>query len=443
MAATAGPKPVGPRLEPRLPLGLQRVDDPCLVAAVENHGNSERTALAVLPCFGMYTRLTGRALNGSVLLLHPVGQLCLGLRGEHHLAIHARRQTTSVALRHPPHAHQRVGARTEHQLLQTADPCEVPRLRRREDPLPQPPYVLLDRPPVNWRPSRGSRPLVRSPRRWSWRPTCPSVPGLRSSSSLTGSPDRVSTLSRPGTRPVSGRLCGTAGWRSQPSLSRFPVAFRLPAFRFSVIRFPPRGWALLTVGLPDQTSPDLDGVTTFRTHELRPGWVPPVPRGRRCSSRLSGLPSRRLPLPSGQSLHPATSIPSAELTVTRHQRRFKFFTRPVFPSPVAPGWNGRPWAFPRASNPAERADDARQAEARPRARARDYAFDLSVEPPINAFTPMRATSRRTRPVSPRRAMRMDRPATSASPGCFRTRPTIEPRPHAERHSQVGCCGVTG
>ena len=29
MAAAAGPKPVGPRLEPGLPLGLQRVDDPC------------------------------------------------------------------------------------------------------------------------------------------------------------------------------------------------------------------------------------------------------------------------------------------------------------------------------------------------------------------------------------------------------------------------------
>jgi hypothetical protein len=28
----------------------------------------------------------------------------------------------------------------------------------------------------------------------------------------------------------------------------------------------------------------------------------------------------------------------------RHQRGFTRFTRPVFPSPVAPGWNGRPWA---------------------------------------------------------------------------------------------------
>ena len=40
VAATAGPKPVGPRLEPRLPLGLQRVDDPCLVAPVERSRES-------------------------------------------------------------------------------------------------------------------------------------------------------------------------------------------------------------------------------------------------------------------------------------------------------------------------------------------------------------------------------------------------------------------
>ena len=75
--------------------------------------------------------------------------------------------------------------------------------------------------------------------------------------------------------------------------------------RFSVILFPPGSWALLTVGLPDPSGPDPDGVTTFRTHELRPGWAPSVPRGRRCSSRPGRLPGRRLPLRSGQSLHPA------------------------------------------------------------------------------------------------------------------------------------------
>jgi hypothetical protein len=35
-------------------------------------------------------------------------------------------------------------------------------------------------------------------------------------------------------------------------LSRFPVAFRPPAFASRVIHCPPGGWAFLTVGLPDQ-----------------------------------------------------------------------------------------------------------------------------------------------------------------------------------------------
>ena len=32
--------------------------------------------------------------------------------------------------------------------------------------------------------------------------------------------------------------------------------------------------------------------------------------------------------------------------MTSHQRGFKQFTRPVFPSPVAPGWNEEPLGFP-------------------------------------------------------------------------------------------------
>jgi len=37
VAATARPEPVGPGLEPCLPLGFQRVDDPGLKAPVDNH----------------------------------------------------------------------------------------------------------------------------------------------------------------------------------------------------------------------------------------------------------------------------------------------------------------------------------------------------------------------------------------------------------------------
>ena len=50
----------------------------------------------------------------------------------------------------------------------------------------------------------------------------------------------------------------------------------------------------------------------------------------------------------------------------RHQQGFTRFTRPVFPSPVAPGWNGRPWTHPPSFEPRQLiADDARQGGDRP------------------------------------------------------------------------------
>ena len=52
--------------------------------------------------------------------------------------------------------------------------------------------------------------------------------------------------------------------------------------------------------------------------------------------------------------------------MTRHQRSFTQFTHPAFPSRVAPGWNGSPRAFPRASHPADQEpDDARRGGDRP------------------------------------------------------------------------------
>ena len=49
----------------------------------------------------------------------------------------------------------------------------------------------------------------------------------------------------------------------------------------------------------------------------------------------NALPGRRLPHLSDMSLHPAPASHLAGLRLTRHQRRFTQFTRPVFPSPVA------------------------------------------------------------------------------------------------------------
>jgi len=66
--------------------------------------------------------------------------------------------------------------------------------------------------------------------------------------------------------------------------SRFPAAFRPPALASWAILRPLGNPAFLTVGFPSASlRSDPNGVVTFRTSEIQPGWVPPIPRGRRCS----------------------------------------------------------------------------------------------------------------------------------------------------------------
>src|SRR5664279_124802 len=59
--------------------------------------------------------------------------------------------------------------------------------------------------------------------------------------------------------------------------------------------------------------PDPGGVTTVRTHQPRPEWVPPLSRGRRCSLGRQEIAARRLPLFHGQPLQPCSNNPSARL----------------------------------------------------------------------------------------------------------------------------------
>jgi len=76
---------------------------------------------------------------------------------------------------------------------------------------------------------------------------------------------------------------------------------------------------------------------------MRPGRVPSIPRGRWCSRRLAQNPQP----PPAASQRPPPSGPS----VTRHHRGFTVFTRPAFPLPVTPGWDGSPWASPPSFTP--------------------------------------------------------------------------------------------
>jgi|GEM_PF-3570245 len=148
--------------------------------------------------------------------------------------------------------------------------------------------------------------------------------------------------------PVSGQLWGTTSGGAG-HLSRFPVVFRLPAFSSRVILSP------LGVGLPLRSAyravPGPRRDSMFHTHQLRPGRVPSRPRGRRCSHGRSRVSGRRLPHPSVNVPAPRSNIHHPGLNLTGHHRGFTGFTRPTFPWPVTPGWNGSPWASPPSSTP--------------------------------------------------------------------------------------------
>jgi hypothetical protein len=146
-------------------------------------------------------------------------------------------------------------------------------------------------------------------------------------------------------------------------VSRFPSRFRC---RHSLLGhpMPAEDSALLTVGLPatPEGAPDPDGVTAFRTNELRPGWVPSIPRGRRCSSRPRDVPDRRLPLFRGQSLDPAPALHqqgSASRGINEGSSNSPVRSSP---RPRPPGWNEPPLRLPPEASAPRRpgADDARR-----------------------------------------------------------------------------------
>ncbi len=123
--------------------------------------------------------------------------------------------------------------------------------------------------------------------------------------------------------PVSGQLSGTAAGGRGHLNPGFLPPFGTPAFASWAILFPPGSSASLTVGLPATiTRPDPDGVPTFRWHEARPGRAPSMPRRRRCPRGWPNAPSRRLPLLSGQPLHPGNATHRPGLTLTRRHQGF-------------------------------------------------------------------------------------------------------------------------
>ena len=141
--------------------------------------------------------------------------------------------------------------------------------------------------------------------------------------------------------------------------------------------------------------PDPDGVTAFRTHELRPGWVPPITRGQVVLIRPGRLPDRHPPLPSGQSLNPATTSHHARLSFTGHQQGFTHVHPSSLPFAHAAGMEPAALRLP----PELRTPPSPAAHVRGRDRPSSTGLELPLNSHPSISNPvvhsMRATSRRT------------------------------------------------
>ena len=193
--------------------------------------------------------------------------------------------------------------------------------------------------------------------------------------SSKGHPAHVSTLSGPGTRPGMRPVI-----RARPSLEgpvtcpRFPVAFRLPPFaswpscpapdfRLPHGR-PTGGWSV---------PPDLNGVSMFRTGEIRPVSGASYTPGPWCSHDRHATPvttaaSQRSALFSGATFHPP------RMFVNEAYGGSRLFALPAFPLPVTTGWISGPWASSRASHPAVTSDACQE-----RGRALSTRSELTVD----------------------------------------------------------------
>lgn len=188
-----------------------------------------------------------------------------------------------------------------------------------------------------------------------------------------------------------------ASYPHQPSGARpsAAVSCRLSAHRRSLLEHPvpARTSAPLTVGLPGIEPLDPDGVSTFRTSETRPGWVPSIPRGRRCSRDRLVFPGRRLPSPNGRALFPGRT-PSTRGSGSRGVIEGSLvFTRPAFSLPVVTERIGDPWASTPSFAP--RSYPQRTSRRRQASNTRPESRNRHRWPPTCAFTRNCATSCRS------------------------------------------------
>ncbi len=273
MTTTSRPEPIRARFEPRLPLRLQRIRNPCLLGTVAEHRNPQRSLLPtrfrdIHPLDRLH--LPGRRVT---VKLHRQRRLRRGC--QRNLPIDARRLAARIRLRYPPHTQKGVRPAAQHQLLQVADPSQVPVLRRLEDPPPQPSYVVLDRAPRNRVPVQVV--VLRSVHRKGVQ-LARKHRGHHRFSSKT----HLARVSNPNER-------GRADCRYPASYASPPLEERCCRLGF-LLPFGDRHWLLgpscSRRGVQSSSRTTYrsasfghDGVPTFHMRKTRPGWVPLLLRG--------------------------------------------------------------------------------------------------------------------------------------------------------------------
>jgi hypothetical protein len=133
---------------------------------------------------------------------------------------------------------------------------------------------------------------------------------------------------------------------------RFPVAFRLPAFASWAFLFPPRSSAFLAIGLPRTARCwDPNGVSMFRTNEIRVGSGASCTPGLRCShSRRICFDCRCRFSAASPSLRYFSHLP--ELPITKPHQRFTLIHPSTLPLACNLRTGRRPLGFsPRLRTP--------------------------------------------------------------------------------------------
>ena len=201
----------------------------------------------------------------------------------------------------------------------------------------------------------------------------------------TGSPDPRQRPFRSGHRPVSGRLCGTAGGGAD---HRVPVSRCLSAAGIRFSGHPVARWGIQPSSRSAyraQRRPDPVGVATFRTRKMRPDWVPPRPRDGGAHPAASTPSAGACRFSTASPPHPATTSHLRGSTMTRHHRGFTHVHPPGLPLTRGPRMEREPFGLNPGLRTPQLPTTHAEAGTGHRALAWDYTIDTS-RPPFGVST---------------------------------------------------------